>query len=166
MIRILRKEDAEAYAELRREALIDSPLAFTSSPADDFASSPETLREQLRRAPDSVILGAFDEGLVGAVGVYRDRHVKASHRVHVWGMYVAPSHRGKGIAAELMQGVIQHARSLPGVSWVLLSVSSAAPGARRMYERLGFQLWGTEPDALRYEGQSVVENHMALRLDR
>jgi RimJ/RimL family protein N-acetyltransferase len=79
-------------------------------------------------------------------------------------MYVAPSHRGKGIAAELMQGVIQHARSLPGVSWVLLSVSSAAPGARRLYERLGFQLWGTEPDALRYEGQSVVENHMALRL--
>jgi ribosomal protein S18 acetylase RimI-like enzyme len=156
MIRILREEDAEAYAELRREALLDSPLAFTSSPADDLAFSPHP--------PDSVILGAFDRSLVGAVGAYRDRHVKASHRVHVWGMYVTPSHRGKGIAAELMRGVIEHARSLPGVSWVLLSVSSAAPGARSLYERLGFQVWGTEPDALRYEGRSVVENHMALKL--
>lgn len=164
MIRILREDDADAYAELRREALLDSPLAFTSSPADDFAFPPESLREHLRRAPESVILGAFDDGLVGAVGAYRDRHVKASHRVHVWGMYVTPSHRRKGIAVGLMQEVIQHARSLPGVSWVLLSVSSAAPRARRLYERLGFQLWGTEPDALRYEGESVVENHMALKL--
>lgn len=164
MIRILREEDAEAYARLRREALLDSPLAFTSSPADDFALSPETLREHLQQASDSVILGAFDDDLVAVVGAFRDRHVKASHRVHVWGMYVTPSHRRRGIAAELLRGVIDHARSLPGISWVLLSVSSAAPDARRLYERFGFEWWGTEPDALRYDGKSVVENHMALRL--
>lgn len=164
MIRILGEDDAEAYAELRREGLLDSPLAFTSSPEDDFSLTPETLRDHLCRAPDSVILGAFEKGLVGAVGAYRDRHVKASHRVHVWGMYVTPTHRRKGIAVELLRAVIQHARSLPGVSWVLLSVSSAAPGARRIYESLGFQWWGTEPDALRHNGESVVENHMALKL--
>ena len=79
MIRELRDPDAEAYAELRREALLESPLSFASSPADDLVSSPEAVREQLGRTPESVILGAFRPTLVGVVGLYRDRHIKSSH---------------------------------------------------------------------------------------
>jgi RimJ/RimL family protein N-acetyltransferase len=79
-------------------------------------------------------------------------------------MYVVPGHRRQGIAADLLQAALRHARLLPGVSWVHLSVSSAAPGARRLYERTGFEVWGTEPEALRHDGQSVVEHHMALHL--
>ncbi len=102
MIRELRDHDAEAYAAFRRQALLDSPLAFAASPADDFASSPEAVREQLRRAPEWVILGAFRHGLIGAVGLFRDRHLKCSHKGHLWGMYLAPSHRRQGVAAELL----------------------------------------------------------------
>jgi hypothetical protein len=36
MIRELRDGDVEEYVKLRREALLDSPLAFASSPADDL----------------------------------------------------------------------------------------------------------------------------------
>jgi RimJ/RimL family protein N-acetyltransferase len=157
MIRELRDNDAEALA--------DSPLAFGASPTDDFVSSSEAVREQLRRAPDWAILGAFEHSLVGAVGLFRDRHLKSSHKVHLWGMYVVPSHRRRGIATELLQAALHQARVLPGVSWVHLSVSSAAPGARRLYERAGFHVWGTEPEALRYDGQAVVEYHMALHLE-
>lgn len=164
MIRELRDDDADAYAELRRGALLDSPLAFAASPGDDFASSPESVREMLRRTPDQVILGAFQGYLLGAVGLFRDRHLKASHKVHAWGMYVAPSHRRRGIAAGLLQAALRHARSLPGASWIHLSVSSAAPGAQRLYERAGFEVWGREPDALRHQGQVATEDHMALRL--
>jgi RimJ/RimL family protein N-acetyltransferase len=164
MIRELRDEDAEAYVELRREALLEAPLAFASSPADDFASSPEAVREQLQRAPESVIIGAFQNHLVGAVGLYRDRHLKSSHKAHLWGMYVTPSHRGQGIASELLDAALGHVRALTGVFWVHLSVSSAAPGAQRLYERAGFRVWGTEPDALRHDGETVVEYHMALPL--
>ena len=45
MIRLLREEDADAYANLRREALLDAPLAFASSPDDDFISDVEAVRE-------------------------------------------------------------------------------------------------------------------------
>jgi len=164
MIRELRDDDAEAYIELRREALLEAPLAFASSPADDFASSVQAVRELLRRSPESVIIGAFQEHLVGAVGLYRDRHLKSSHKAHLWGMYVTPAHRGHGIASDLLEAALRHARALPGVSWVHLTVSSAAPAAKRMYERAGFQIWGTEPDAMRYDGQTVLEYHMALQL--
>lgn len=70
MIRELRDQDVEAYVELRRESLLDSPLAFVASPSDDLFSSPKTVREHLRRAPEAVILGAFRPCLVGAVGLF------------------------------------------------------------------------------------------------
>jgi len=159
----LREPDAEAYAALRREALLDAPLAFASSPGDDFAASPEAVREHLRRAPSSVILGAFQPHLIGVIGLFRDRHVKASHKAHIWGLYVVPGHRGQGIAAGLLEEALRHARSL-GVEWVHLGVTTAAPTAWRLYERAGFEVWGIEPEALRYEGQAVDEAHMALRL--
>jgi len=140
VIRQLQPEDAEAYHEFRRASLAESPLAFVSSPDDDFAASVETVREHLARAPHTVIFGAFAPGLVGALGMYRDRHVKSAHKTHIWGMYVLPVHRRRGLAARLLE-------------------------ARRLYERAGFRVWGTEPDALRDGGRSVVEHHMALRLE-
>ena len=164
MIRRLRDDDAEAYTDLRREMLLDSPLAFASSPSDDLFSSIQATRERLQAVPESVIFGVFDQRLVGAAGLYRDRHVKSSHKVHLWGMYVVPDHRRKGIAARLLEEVLGYARRLSDVSCVQLSVSSAAPAAQRLYEQAGFRVWGTEPEALRHGGETAVEHHMILRL--
>ena len=164
IVRILTVEDAEAYVELRRASLIAAPLAFAASLEDDVASSAEAVRQQIARGPDYATFGAFDDQLIGALGIGRDRHIKAAHKVFVWGMYVAPSHRRRGVAAALLDAVITHARTLENVTWLHLSVSSAAPEAQRLYERAGFERWGSEPDALRYGGESVVEHHMVLRL--
>ena len=164
MIRAITEADLEAYVALRAEALADTPLAFAASPEDDFAGSAESLRQQMTKAPDWVIFGAFDERLVGTVGLIRDKHLKASHKMHVWGMYVTPSHRGRGIGAQLLEAAIDHARAVSGVDWIFLGVTTAAPAARSLYERAGFEMWGTEPDALRLGTTSVVEHRMALRL--
>jgi len=165
MIRKLQNDDAQAYVELRREALLESPLAFASSPDDDIFSTPEAVREQLRRVPETVIIGAFRPRLVGAVGLYRDRLLKSSHKAHLWGMYVTPNHRRQGVASELLDAVLRHAATLPGVSWVHLKVSSAAPGAQRLYGRAGFRVWGAEPAGACYEGQMVTDYHMAVCLE-
>jgi ribosomal protein S18 acetylase RimI-like enzyme len=165
MIRKLGAEDAEAYLELRRRALLDAPAAFAASPEDDLIATVELFREQLQRAPDSVVIGAFGEQLVGMVGLYRDRHRKSAHTLHLWGMYVAPEQRRSGIGAQLLATALEHASTVPGVEWVRLSVSDAAPGAQRLYERAGFRVWGSEPDALRVGAEALVEHHMALRLD-
>lgn len=164
MIRLLLEDDASAFTTLRREALVDSPLAFASSPEDDLASTLDAVRERLRQAPEFAIYGALRQGLVGSVGLYRDTHRKSSHKAHLWGMYVSPRYRRQGIAAELLSAALRHAASLPGVSWVHLGVSSAAPEALSLYRAAGFEPWGTEPEALRHEGYVVSEYHMALRL--
>jgi ribosomal protein S18 acetylase RimI-like enzyme len=166
MIRPLTESDLEAYVALRRESLLDAPLAFGSSPEDDSAASVETLRAQLQRARDWMLFGAFDEAgrLAGAAGAIRGRHRKSAHKMHVWGVYVRPSARRLGLGRALIEAVIAHARSIAGVDWLQLAVSTSATPARHLYERAGFVAWGTEPDALRYEGESADEVWMALRV--
>lgn len=157
MIRILTESDDSAYVALRRRSLTESPLSFAASPEDDFAGS------NLR--PEWIVLGAFaGDTLAGLVGLLRDAKVKSAHKVHVWGMYVAPEHRGQGLGRGLLEAAIHHARSLPGATWISLTVTDAAPGARRLYEQAGFEVWGTQPDALRHDGRTVADHHMMLAL--
>ncbi|HYC91569.1 MAG TPA: GNAT family N-acetyltransferase [Thermoanaerobaculia bacterium] len=162
MIRALVEADLEAYATLRRQSLLEEPLSFGASPSDDVPL--DALRASMGRAPDWMLFGAFDNALVGAAGLLRDRHLKAAHRMHLWGMYVAPSHRHRGLGRALLDACIAHARSVPGVTAIHLGVTSAAAEARRLYESAGFRLWGTQPEALRHEGHAVDEHHMALEL--
>lgn len=160
IVRPVEEHELAAYVRLRQEALAAHPLAFTASPADDFASSVETLSAQMKNAPDWVLFVAWDGGLAGSAGVIRDRYLKAAHRMHLWGMYVSPGHRGRGIGMALLAAAIEHARSVPGIASLHLGVSDNALEARRLYERAGFRAWGVEPDALRVEGESVDEIRM------
>jgi len=163
-IRILDQGDAGELFRLRRNALLDSPLAFLASPEDDLASSEAAVRELLDPRRKSVVFGAYDPGLVGMLGLNRANQRKAAHKVNLWGMFVLPTYRGQGVAAQLLDAAVRYARALDGVRSVHLSVSESAVAARRLYEKAGFETWGVEPDAIRFEERSASERHMRLLL--
>ncbi len=54
---------------------------------------------------------------------------------YIWGVYVAPARRGHGLGARLTQACLEQLRAR-GCSHAVLN---AAPKARGLYERLGFQ---------------------------
>lgn len=162
--RRLGPEDARAFVAFRQAYLEDVPLAFGASPESDFLGSADAVRRQLELGDASVIFGVFDPRLVAAVGLYREKRPKTSHKAHVWGMYVSPEHRGRGHGRRLLVAAVEHARTLEGVTSVRLSVTEAAPGARRLYESAGFEVWGSEPEGMRHEGRALLEHHMIRRL--
>ncbi len=123
-----------------------------------------SVRDLLSRGTDSLVFGACDGRLLGMVGFYRDRPVKVAHKVHLWGMYVRPESRRQGLGRQLLDATLDHAQGLDGVRLVHLSVSEAAADAKSLYERAGFQVWGTEPEAFCYNGQHMREFHMVLPL--
>jgi ribosomal protein S18 acetylase RimI-like enzyme len=158
LIRPLTTDDLGAYAVLRRRALEEEPLAFGASPETDVVI-------QIGAAPDWMLFGAFaGSQLAGCAGLMRMRHAKTRHKMYLWGMYVAPEFRRRGLAAGLLEAAVQHATSMEDIAWIQLAVSEAAPAAQRLYRRAGFETWGREPDALRFEGQAAAEEHMSLRL--
>ena len=165
-VRVLTTDDAAELFRLRREALLDSPFSFTASPEEESTtSSVENVRATLKRSPHSPVFGAFaGPRLVGMLGLYREPRRKAAHKVNLWGTFVTPEWRGKGLAKALLEAAVAYARTLEGVTDVQLGVTESAADARRVYERFGFKVWGTEPNAIRVQGRTECEYHMRLTL--
>jgi ribosomal protein S18 acetylase RimI-like enzyme len=163
-VRLLGPPDADAYLALRREALAAEPLAFSAHPDEDRVQDPAFLRARLSAPAENVLFGAFADGLVGAVGIYRDPGRKAAHKAHVWGMYVRPAARRRGAGDALLAAALAYARGLAGVRQVHLGVSETAQDALRLYRRHGFEIWGTEPAALQHAGRFAAEHHMVRAL--
>jgi steroid delta-isomerase-like uncharacterized protein len=148
---------------IRREALEHDPSAFSASPEDDVGLRADFVRQSLSRA-DQATFGAFNPDLIGLVGVSRDRQLKASHKAHLWGLYVSAAHRRLGIGRLLVEAALRFARELNGVNQVHLSVSGSSAAAIPLYGQLGFNTWGTERDGLRIGARLVTVHHMVLTL--
>lgn len=162
-VRPLGEEDVEALWRLRGRALRDRPDAFLTSPADHPPLDEYRARFLERAEGGSVVLGAFAEtGLVGMAGLAPQRSPKLAHKGTVWGVFVEPGARGRGLGEALVRGVIAAARAA-GLARLVLAVSAENP-ARRVYERCGFVAWGTEPCALELDGRCVDEVWMGLEL--
>lgn len=163
-VRRLLPAEAEIYVALRREMLLDSPWAFLASPGQDRGSDVDRVRASLSE-PFHAIVGVFENGrLVAAAGARREEALKRQHIVTVWGVYVTPRSRGRGHGRRVVAEAVRISKAWDGVAALELAVSENSPGARRLYESLGFVPWGVEPDCVRVDGRSYAETHMRLAL--
>lgn len=166
-IRILSAEDAAEFSRLRLEALEQDSPAFGSTAREHKALDAAALAERLRAAPpDKFVVGAFDgPALAGIAGFRRDESDKGRHRGMLWGVYVTPAARGKGMARSLVKAVIDRVSSSADIEQITLTVSAPQAGAKALYESLGFRSWGLEPKPLKLgQGEYVDEYHMILQL--
>jgi ribosomal protein S18 acetylase RimI-like enzyme len=163
-VRRLGIEDAAAFISVRREALAADPLAFAASVEDDFALDPTLVQRSLANEAEQAVFGYFEAGrLRGIVGLIRASKLKQRHAAIVWGMYVSAATRRRGAGRALLDAAVDQARAW-GLEQVQLSVTDAAPEAKRMYEAAGFKSWGHQPRTLGWQGSFVDESHMVLDL--
>ncbi|HJU69853.1 MAG TPA: GNAT family N-acetyltransferase [Gemmatimonadaceae bacterium] len=167
-IRQLVPGDAAAFQTLRLHALRECPEAFGSTFAEEEILSLDVIAERLtpaRRPVGRATFGAFvNETLVGITGCVQEAKTKARHKAIVWGMYVVPEQRGRGIARRLLEAIILEARSWPDVERLTLTVVERAAAARQLYRAMGFQPFGRELDGLRQEGVGDTVEYMSLSL--
>ncbi len=164
-VRRLTPEDAALFQAFRLAALQEAPTAFGSSfeEESDFPSS--AIEGRLAIKSDRGPFGAFEEGqLIGLIALGRENPKNLAHKALIWGMYVKPEHRSKGIAKAFLQEALSLARSVPEVLQVNLSVNSRNTAAIRLYESFGFKVFGHEAGAMRINGELHDELHMSLRL--
>jgi ribosomal protein S18 acetylase RimI-like enzyme len=100
---------------------------------------------------------------MGTAALARQAGEKQQHRAAIYGVYVKPEVRGRGASRMLLEAVIAEARKT--VLQVQLSVTTHNEPAIRLYRKLGFQTYGTEPRSLLVEGRYYDEHLMVLRLD-
>ncbi len=164
---MLTEADAEAYRRLRLRALRDHPDLFGR--AYEEAQSLKEMVEDFRSQHNGVasfILGAFEGNLVGIVTCSRERGIKRQHKALIWGMYVAPEARGRGIGRALLLEAIERARAWPGLEQIWLSVGTHNRPAHALYRSCGFEVFGLERRALKLGDGYFDEEQMVLYLDR
>ena len=161
-IRVLHTNDAASFQHLRLNALRECPTAFSSSYEEECDIPLSRVGERLSPTPDRAVFGAFDDGrLIGIVGLQRESHRKLSHKAFIWGVYVAPTHRKRGVGRRLLQATLDHAASMPGLRQVILSSNAANVASSALYKALGFEPFGVEKGFLMVDGVLHDEIHMA-----
>jgi len=163
-IRRLSPLDAKLFQALRLAALQETPSAFGASYEEEIGLPSSAIEARLIERHDQGVWGAFNGGaLIGTLGLAREQRHKLSHKAILWGMYVAPAMRGKGVARALLRQVLAFSRSEPAIIQINLCVNASNPGAIALYESEGFTTFGREPFALMIDGKMHDELHMFLR---
>ncbi|MFB6362643.1 GNAT family N-acetyltransferase [Paenibacillus elgii] len=166
ILRKLEPQDVEAFWSLRLKSLKEHPESFGSNYEDASLTGMDEVRRRFQNTADQFLLGAFGENneLMGMIGFRRESSRNLAHKGMLWGVYVDSAHQGKGIAKALLQHVLEEARSLDGLEQVYLSVVTVNEPAVRLYRSAGFEVFGTEPNALKIGDQSFDEYWMACKL--
>ena len=152
-VRLLNKTEASLFRKIRLEALQKNPEAFTSSYQEEEILPLQRFEEQVEKAAIFVVFDGKEPVGVAALGA--ERSLKKSHIGRLWSVYVRDSARRKGAGSKLLEAVLDHA--IQHFDLIQLTVSAANPSARRLYEKAGFEEYGFEKFAVKYNGAYADE---------
>ncbi len=168
-VRELEPDDAEAYKALRIKALSEHPEAFGQSVEEARQQTIEEIRHKIMgwQSTGGFALAAFNAegGILGMVAVRRPEFEKMRHRGHVWGVYVDSSTRGQGIATKLFEGIIARASNSPGLVQLDIEVVTENTVAFGLYRKMGFEVVGKQPRAIKVNGRYFDEHLLVRHLD-
>lgn len=150
--RALSSADVSAYKQLMLEGYQHDSAVFISSYAERSVLPDSWWAWRIAASNGSSCGYAMlaEDEMIAALVLERSQRPKTQHKAQINAVYVRPAWRGQGIAAELLQLSLQVARQ-QGVQQISLSVLENNPGAKRLYQRLGFIEYGCEPMAVRHE---------------
>ena len=154
-------EDAAAMLALYRKAAAGPGLARYPDELD--AQFVAHIRSQTERG--GLSLGAFKDGaLVGEIHAWRPGPRKFAHVLGELTVAVDPDCQGEGIGSTLFAALFDEAgRMDPPIERIELFVHTGNPGAKRLYERLGFVEEGRLPARLRFDDGQVHDDFLMTR---
>ncbi|GLU55489.1 GNAT family N-acetyltransferase [Dyadobacter frigoris] len=121
--------------------------------------------------PHSFTLAALDENekLMGVVSfqlLMEDRK-KLAHKGELIRMYVSSENKGKNIGTILIEQLIERVKTqLPDIEQINLNVATRNETAKKLYTKLGFEHFGTERNAIKFEGKYIDDDYMSLHIKR
>jgi ribosomal protein S18 acetylase RimI-like enzyme len=124
--------------ELRLQALKTDPISFGSSYEEE-----ENLTEaEWQRRMKNALFALSDGKVVGTITyVFSDR-IKSKHIARIFGVYVHPNHRGRGVGKKLLESALELIQKNKDAVKVQLFVNQEQDVAVKLYKEMGFVVVG------------------------
>ena len=102
-VRALTEDDWQDYRSVRLAALRESPEAFVATLQEEEAYDEARWRDRMNRSER--LVAEADGRAVGVVSIGRAREEgeDAEHVGELFGLWVSPDYRGKGVATRLLE---------------------------------------------------------------
>ncbi|NTU47102.1 GNAT family N-acetyltransferase [Candidatus Roizmanbacteria bacterium] len=156
IISTLASEEWTKYRDIRIESLQNEPTAFLSSPEEEEKLDEQIWINNLKKSSNQqgfTLLFAKDGNqVIGMVAGFWGGREKIKHIAHIYGTYVNPAYRGKGVGRLLMQAVIDKFKSIPEVEKVKIEVNAQNISAFTLYQKMGFKIIGKAEKELKING--------------
>ena len=123
-------DDWQDFRDVRLASLADAPHAFGAKLADWVEAGEDRWRARLADVPFTVVARSEGQGVGVVSGVSTGEHVE------LISMWVAPAHRGTGLAGRLVAEVVAWAAAQEQDTYLMVRDDNVR--AIRAYERAGF----------------------------
>jgi ribosomal protein S18 acetylase RimI-like enzyme len=138
-LHVVHPDDWQSHRDLRLEGLRDAPDAFWFTYADEAVFEEADWRERIEGA--WLVQARDEDGVLGSAGLGLHWEPERATEATLFGMYVTPRARGRGVGEALVEAVVEEARRR-GKTEIVLEVASENAAARALYERCGFVATG------------------------
>jgi ribosomal protein S18 acetylase RimI-like enzyme len=125
--------------ELRLQALKTELIAFGSSYEEEEKLSEV---EWQRRIKNNLFAVSDDGKLVGSITYLFNDRLKTKHVARIFGVYVDPSYRGRGVGRKLLDRALELIQENKDIVKVQLMVNPKQLAALQLYKKIGFEVVG------------------------
>ena len=153
-IKIIEKLDPkrwQEYKQLKLEALVNEPLAFSPGLMEYKKYDDERWQVELKKLskyPHTLLFVEVGGEIVGLGGIYYYQQESFKHNVFLQSLYVKPNWREKGIGTKIIQFEIDIATRDPIIKNILCEIFSS-----QKESSLGFELVGTIKNFICQDGK-------------
>ena len=134
----MNEDDWQIFKKIRLEALANDPFVFGSTFVAESERTEEQWREFLRSPKYGIFVLFDDAGPRGMTGIVLDRDDPGERTALLWGSWLAPDVRGKGLSKLLYESRIAWAREHPTVERIIVSHRASNLSSKFANQAFGF----------------------------
>lgn len=159
-IRQLTENDWQEFSQIRLQALQTDPLVFGSNYEKESQMTEADWRGKLRAEDNAIFLIYENKTPIGITCVSVDRNDATKKTALLWGSWLAPDFRGKGLSELMYQNRINWAKRQPTVEKIIVSHRASNLSSKYANQKHGFvfthkteKVWtdGVSEDEIFYE---------------